>query len=416
MSPTVSLLNSKKYTISYYSSTSYAVTVTKMNTSESITTTSSSTGETYNGLNRYKATFTSFEDSESYSNISVVFSTSSGNITIFHPQIEEGESATAFDVGSNEQTSQIKQTADQIKLAVGNTGVDITNGKILAKTNKFEIVNSNDVTTFSVDSTGSLQSANGASFKGSVQASAFEIYKNGNRTFYADSDGNLQTEGEASFGGTIKAKNLYQGVFMSPIDVDQNDSVWYCNDTATFGNDSFGTINAGEDFESNFTEGKYYTSDEIADLSDNILVLNPSTGQQAIEDSGFTQSTGSANIIYALPKYTSGSYSYDDICLPRPEDFQNKVIDVHPSFAETNLNLRVGCVYSYSTVTPQRMVESIYITTDNVMHAVPSPGSPKDFITIDSNRASRFVSMPVYVSGSYVWCWVVMKFYIPMSS
>ena len=297
VSPTVLLRNSKKYTVSYYSSTPYAVTIAKMNTSESISATSVSTGETYNGLNRYKATFTSFEDSESRLDLSVTFSTTSGNVTIFHPQLEEGEDATVFDADSNEQTSQIKQTADEIKLVVDNTGVDITSGKILAKTNKFEIVNSNNDTTFSIDSTGSLQSANGASFKGSVQASAFEIYKNGNRTFYADNDGNLITEGEASFGGTIKAKNLYQGAFISPGGANNGEQIWYCNDYATFhgtnDDDSFITINEGESYINNFTEGKYYTTSEIQTLSNN-EITDP-TGL------GFTLCTGYANIIYVLP-------------------------------------------------------------------------------------------------------------------
>lgn len=127
MSPKVFLRNSKKYTVSYYSSTPYAVAIAKMNTSDTITATSVSTGETYNGLNRYKATFTSFEDSESRLDLYVTFSTTSGNVTIFHPQLEEGEDATAFDADSNEQTSQIKQTADEINLEVSGLSGDVSN-------------------------------------------------------------------------------------------------------------------------------------------------------------------------------------------------------------------------------------------------------------------------------------------------
>lgn len=356
-------------------------------------------------MNRYKATFTSFEDSESRSDISVVFSTSSGNVTIFHPQLEEGEDATAFDADSNEQTSQVKQTADEIKLAVGNTGVDITHGKILAKTNKFEIVNNSDVTTFSVDSTGSLQSANGASFKGSVQASAFEIYKNGNRTFYADNDGNLITEGEASFGGTIKAKNLYQGAFISPGGANNGEQIWYCNDYATFhgtdDDDSFITINEGESYINNFTEGKYYTTSEIQTLSNN-EITDP-TGL------GFTPCTGYANVIYILPEGAGRTYS--DICLPRPEDFPGKVIDVHPFYdsdsSQQTIDVYSVCGYAPLPNTQDRMVKGVYAVGGYAQVG----GNTNTHVSIDTDKCIRFMSMYLcYSTNIYHWYWVALPF------
>lgn len=64
---------------------------------------------------------------------------------IIYPQAETGNEATAFDSGSVEMSSRIKQTAEEIDLSVRHdleeTGINISNRLITAKTNNFSIRN-----------------------------------------------------------------------------------------------------------------------------------------------------------------------------------------------------------------------------------------------------------------------------------
>lgn len=64
---------------------------------------------------------------------------------IFHPQMEIGTVDTAFESGDSEVSSQIKQTADDIRMEVESTGIDITNGKIELRADKTLMRDSNGV-------------------------------------------------------------------------------------------------------------------------------------------------------------------------------------------------------------------------------------------------------------------------------
>lgn len=66
--------------------------------------------------------------------------------------------------------SVYKQTYDAIKLAVGDTGVDIENQKITAKANNFEIKNNNNQKTFGIDDNGNLVATGDGKFDGNLQA------------------------------------------------------------------------------------------------------------------------------------------------------------------------------------------------------------------------------------------------------
>ena len=66
--------------------------------------------------------------------------------------------------------SVYKQTYDAIKLAVGDTGIDIENHKITAKADNFEIKNDNNEKTFGVDAAGNLVATGDGKFDGNLQA------------------------------------------------------------------------------------------------------------------------------------------------------------------------------------------------------------------------------------------------------
>lgn len=109
------------------------------------------------------------------------------------------------------------QTYDAIKLAVEDTGIDITNGLIKAQTGKFEIWNqAGTIKTFSIDNDGNLVSAGSASFKGKITANSgtiggFNIGETYIRSSAKDSSDNpiinLQSDGYARLGGLTVATN-----------------------------------------------------------------------------------------------------------------------------------------------------------------------------------------------------------------
>ncbi len=101
------------------------------------------------------------------------------------------------------QYSTITQTADSISAKVGelennlkddllDTGIDITNKKVVVTANKFEVQNNSGTTTMTVDADGNLCTSGNGSFKGTVYADN-GIFKG---TVYADS---------GSFKGTVCA-------------------------------------------------------------------------------------------------------------------------------------------------------------------------------------------------------------------
>ena len=81
--------------------------------------------------------------------------------------------------GLETQYSEIKVQYDNISLKVSNTekglkdtGIDITNNKIFATANNFEVQNNKGVPTFKIDELGNLKSEGGASFNGKITATS----------------------------------------------------------------------------------------------------------------------------------------------------------------------------------------------------------------------------------------------------
>ena len=174
---------------------------------------------------------------------------------------------TAWDAGQQLFGSIIQQTADLIRLQVGQCGLDLTNEAITAKGGKFK-----------------------------MQDDA------GNDTFVLDTNGNLVSQGDASFGGTIKAQNFYHGVVMHT-----EEDCWLCRQA----NGGYG-----------FVVGKYYTKAEVYTISGGDYGQPPTSGMPDL----FVNCTGSADIVVIMAG-TSGTGD-DTIVLPCAADYDGKIVEI----------------------------------------------------------------------------------------
>ena len=119
---------------------------------------------------------------------------------IEHLSSTYGKLTNGFDGTLVQMETRVNQNANNITLEATKTigekleksGVYIESGKILAKTNHFEVQNSNGDITFTIDKDGNLVSEGNASFKGCITATSgniggLEIYNNsyefGGQTF-----------------------------------------------------------------------------------------------------------------------------------------------------------------------------------------------------------------------------------------
>lgn len=119
---------------------------------------------------------------------------------IEHLSSTYGKLTNGFDGTLVQLETRVNQNANNITLEATKTigekleksGVYIESGKILAKTNHFEVQNSNGDITFTIDKDGNLVSEGNASFKGCITATSgniggLEIYNNsyefGGQTF-----------------------------------------------------------------------------------------------------------------------------------------------------------------------------------------------------------------------------------------
>lgn len=122
------------------------------------------------------------------------------NWDIEHLSSTYGKLTNGFDGTLVQMETRVNQNANKITLEATKTigekleksGVYIESGKILAKTNHFEVQNSNGDITFTIDKDGNLVSEGNASFNGCITATSgniggLEIYNNsyefGGQTF-----------------------------------------------------------------------------------------------------------------------------------------------------------------------------------------------------------------------------------------
>lgn len=146
---------------------------------------------TYNGITYTKTIF-----------IDVSFTKTYGDLQWNTEQLSSayGKLTNGFDGTLVQLETRVNQNANNITLEATKTigekleksGVYIESGKILAKTNHFEVQNSNGDITFTIDKDGNLVSEGNASFKGCITATSgniggLEIYNNsyefGGQTF-----------------------------------------------------------------------------------------------------------------------------------------------------------------------------------------------------------------------------------------
>lgn len=146
---------------------------------------------TYNGITYTKTIF-----------IDVSFTKTYGDLQWNTEQLSStyGKLTNGFDGTLVQMETRVNQKANNITLEATKTigekleksGVYIESGKILAKTNHFEVQNSNGDITFTIDKDGNLVSEGNASFKGCITATSgniggIEIYNNsyefGGQTF-----------------------------------------------------------------------------------------------------------------------------------------------------------------------------------------------------------------------------------------
>ena len=146
---------------------------------------------TYNGITYTRTIF-----------IDVSFTKTYGDLTWNTEQLSSsyGKLTNGFDGTLVQMETRVNQNAKTITLEATKTigekleksGVYIESGKILAKTNHFEVQNSNGDITFTIDKDGNLVSEGNASFKGCITATSgniggLEIYNNsyefGGQTF-----------------------------------------------------------------------------------------------------------------------------------------------------------------------------------------------------------------------------------------
>lgn len=127
---------------------------------------------------------------------------------------------------------QINIRVENIDKGLKDTGFDITNNKILATANHFEVQNNKGVTTFTIDENGNLTSSGGASFNGKITATSGNI---GGLEIYNDS---YQFGGQTfNYKGLMYQNMEYDG-YMPNHSVNLNDRYVYVG----YGDSGFGGV------------------------------------------------------------------------------------------------------------------------------------------------------------------------------
>lgn len=367
------------YTFSCYSSSSdielYVYDSNKrkdvpnsFNDSTSYYINNSQSGDSYQEVGRKYVSFTL--DNDAYVCLNLYIEDS--QFTVYRPMLESGSSVSDWESGVITKTSQIKQTADSIDLGVrsdlGTVGININgNNKtvnlIAGKVNFVDPSgNAYAVPKISIDPiTGTLKAVDG------------------------------------QFEGTVKANNLYHGICFLSAEGNIN-YLWYCKPASVYGNNSYSYINYGASYINNFTEEKYYTTEEILEGS-----KDEQTGEsliQAPDDSGFLLCTGYSDLIYVLPDVAN---NFPDVFLPRPEDVQGKEVEVcgfYHGMPSPIPSFYVKCVENPDG---KRMTNLLYYD-EGILKA----DAPTNHIAVSAGESKRFVSVRA-TNGTWYWLAISMR-------
>lgn len=162
------------------------------------------------------------------------------NWDIEHLSSTYGKLTNGFNGTLVQMETRVNQNAEKITAEATRTigdkleksGVYIESGKILAKTNHFEVQNSNGDTTFTIDKDGNLVSEGNASFKGCITATSGNI---GGLEIYNDT---YQFGGQTfNYKGLMYQNMEYDG-YMPNHSINLNDRYIYVG----YGNNRFGGV------------------------------------------------------------------------------------------------------------------------------------------------------------------------------
>lgn len=224
------------------------------------------------------------------------------NWDIEHLSSTYGKLTNGFDGTLVQMETRVNQNANKITLESTKTigekleksGVYIESGKILAKTNHFEVQNSNGVTTFSIDKDGNLVSEGNASFNGKITATSGYI---GGLEIYDDT---YQLGGQ-TFNYKGLAYNIEEKEYIPEHTVNVRDRGFYVG----FGNSKMGGYlsagingNGGTTTVGGQTEMSYYN---ILDVF--LSTENSVTGQSANAATFIAASKGLKSTALAVGAY-----------------------------------------------------------------------------------------------------------------
>lgn len=211
------------------------------------------------------------------------------NWNIEHLSSTYGKLTNGFDGTLVQMETRVNQKANNITLEATKTigekleksGVYIESGKILAKTNHFEVQNSNGDITFTIDKDGNLLSEGNASFKGCITATSGNI---GGLEIYNDT---YQFGGQ-TFNYKGLAYNIEEKEYVPEHTVNVRDRGFYVG----FGNSKMGGYlsaglngNGGTTTVGGQTEMSYYN------ILDVLLSTENSVTGQSVTAASFTASS-----------------------------------------------------------------------------------------------------------------------------
>lgn len=211
------------------------------------------------------------------------------NWDIEHLSSTYGKLTNGFDGTLVQMETRVNQKANNITLEATKTigekleksGVYIESGKILAKTNHFEVQNSNGDITFTIDKDGNLVSEGNASFKGCITATSGNI---GGLEIYND----IYQFGGQTFNYKGLAYNIEEKEYVPEHTVNVRDRGFYVG----FGNSKMGGYlcaglngNGGTTTVGGQTEMSYYN------ILDVLLSTENSVTGQSVTAASFTASS-----------------------------------------------------------------------------------------------------------------------------
>ena len=189
----------------------------------------------------------------------------------------------------------------------------------------------------------------------------------------------LNEDGDFEVSGTIKAKNFFHNICVwSPYTNYTTDS-WYCDDAES---------------QYAFEVDKYYTKQQIYDISGGAYAQPPTDGQAY---DNFVHCSGASDIIYMTAvSWSSVKADNGIVILPRPEDYEGKVVDVMMrSYGTGTYQARIGCINDH-------MIEGVLsVGSDGSINI--SQQQTTQTLDIDSGTTKRLMAIRLTNLNACYW-------------